>query len=389
MSRTKRLVLLFLLTIFIFGIISNTKEKETTEYKTMTIALAAGTTSSLSSGTTSVADNKNTLPYTIVFTDNKNTSAILQDMIVISPKSNLMLKSKDLCSKIGFKYSFSKTTKKLKITNPVTGKSLVYIRDSRTYYYYSSKSAKGIKKTATYKCYYDAATKSNVIPAGTLKYLIHYKYHKLSSEDYYAQMGYKGIVTLQVKAQDNSADIPTTPELTKYLKANLKVVVNKKGNIQLPGVIYGIGVTYDKSITVNQNIKVLNEALEPIYGMSWSPNKTLTVTGQKTSPGYKLSIEKETINLVIPSWRTTYTSDLEQNVYLNAILETVRFLCIDEEMGNNVWLLGDDMMLNVFADAKKYGFTVSENQFVYKTKDVISYQLGTDDLTLTFTPKKY
>ncbi|MGB4659177.1 MAG: hypothetical protein WBI07_08355 [Mobilitalea sp.] len=381
MSRTKRLILLFLLTIFIFGIISNTKETESTEYKTMTIALAAGAAS--------IADNKSTFPYTVVFTNNKNTSAILQDMIVISPKSNLMLKSKALCTKIGFQYSYSKTTKKLKITNPANGKSLVYIRGSRTYYYYSSKSAKGVKKTSAYKCYYDTDTKSNVVHAGTLKYLINYHYHKLSDEDYYAQLGYKGIVTLQVKAQDNSSDIPTTPELTKYLKANLKVVVNKKGNVQLPGAIYGIGVTYDKSITVNQNIKVLNEALEPIYGMSWSPNNTLTVTGQKTSPGYQLSIEEETINLVIPSWRTTYASDFEQNVYLNAILETVRFLCIDDEMGNNVWLLGDDMMLNVFADVEKYGFTVNSNQFVYKTKDVISYQLDTNALILSFKPNDY
>jgi len=389
MSRTKRLILLFLITIFIFGIISNTKSKASTELKTMTIALAAGTSPAIVSNPASTESDKSVLPYTIVFTDNKGASSILNNLIVLSPKSNLMIQSKSLCTELGFQYSYNKTTKKITITNPVTGKSLVYTRGSRTYYYYANKSAKGVKKTSVYKCYYDATDKSNVISADTLKYLIHYNYHTLSNDDYYAQLGYKGIVTLQVKAQDSSSVIPTTPELTKYLKANFKVVVDKKGKIQLPGVIYGIDVSYDKSMTINQNLKVLNEALKPIYGMSWSPNNTLTITGQKTSPGYKLVIEDETIKLMIPSWRTTYASDFEQNVYLNAILETVRFLCIDEEMGNNVWLFGDDMRLNLFADASKYGFVTKGEQLVYKTKDVISYQMGTEVLILTFTPKEY
>ncbi len=145
--------------------------------------------------------------YAVMIGDKNNQYALYHDLIVFSPKKNLMVKAHEISKYLGLAYTYDNNEKKMTIKNNENGKSLVFIRDSKSYLYYSSDKAEGINKTAEYQFYYDIDNKCNVINISTLQDLLFFKYHKLTkNDDYYAQ-GYNGIIVYSKYKSKN--DIPT------------------------------------------------------------------------------------------------------------------------------------------------------------------------------------
>jgi hypothetical protein len=101
---------------------------------------------------------------------------LYNNLIVISPAGNLMVKAYSVCKKLGLIYSYNKDTKKLIIKNPKNRKSLVFIMGSKKYIYYSGDNSEGLIKNAVYKVYYDIKSNCNVIHMQTLRYILGYKY---------------------------------------------------------------------------------------------------------------------------------------------------------------------------------------------------------------------
>ncbi len=156
--------------------------------------------------------------YGVIIGDKAYNYKLYSNLTVISPSGNIMVRAYSLCKALGLTYSYDKETRKLTIKNPNNGKYLVYTRGSKTFYYYSGEKAKPASKTATYKCYYDSGSKSNVIHASTLSYIVSYNYYKDVSKHYYGKMGYKGIFSYSINSY-SSYDIPITDAVIDYVNA--------------------------------------------------------------------------------------------------------------------------------------------------------------------------
>ncbi len=156
--------------------------------------------------------------YGIILGSKANVYTLYNNLTVMSPEANIMVKVYNLSKALGLTYSYNSETKKLTIKNPTNGKYLVFTRDSKTYSYYSSKTAAAAIKTATYKFYYDNTTKSNVIHASTLKYIVNYYYYKDATGGYYGEMGYKGILSYSINGY-STYDMPITNEVLDYVNA--------------------------------------------------------------------------------------------------------------------------------------------------------------------------
>lgn len=139
------------------------------------------------------ASAASTTEYGILIGDKENDYSLHDDLIILSPKDDVMVKAFSICNEIGLSYSYDKGTKKITIKNKDTGKSLVFTRDSKTYTYYNSKTSKGEKKTADYKCYYDKASKCYVIHNFTLKDLLSYTLQELDEGNDYYNEDYKSL----------------------------------------------------------------------------------------------------------------------------------------------------------------------------------------------------
>ncbi len=163
--------------------------------------------------------------YGVIIGDKNNNYKLYQDLVVLSPSKNIMLKAYTTSRRLGLTYSYDKALKKLTIANPYNGKSIVYISGKKEFTYYSSKTAKGSVKTAINKFYYDSATKSYVIHASTLQYIVGYNYYKNIQDSYYTQMGYKGILSFSTKGY-KSKEIPITTEVVNYF--NKKTFTSKE-----------------------------------------------------------------------------------------------------------------------------------------------------------------
>ncbi len=172
--------------------------------------------------------------YAVIIRDTKKSDSwgegyILYDnLTVLSPNKNIMVKAPDISSKLGLTYTYDSKTKKFTIKDKKSGKYLIFKLNSKSYEYYSSSKAKGKKLTAVYKAYYDTKSKVNVIHSATLQYLVGYGYSKSSaviknSMDYdfpeysfrrynalgYDDIGFTGVVAYQPGEKTKIASIPS------------------------------------------------------------------------------------------------------------------------------------------------------------------------------------
>lgn len=156
--------------------------------------------------------------YGIILGDQQNNYQLVDDLVVVSPANNLMVNAYSVSKKLGLTYQYDKGTKKLTIKNPVNNKYLVFTVGSKNYTYYSGKSSSGTAKKATYKCYYDSTTKSNVIHMSTLKNILNYNYYNDLSDTWYGKMGYKALIAYSFFGY-NSTDIPITDEVLEFINS--------------------------------------------------------------------------------------------------------------------------------------------------------------------------
>ena len=156
--------------------------------------------------------------YGVLLGNAEGNYRLYDNLTVLSPTGNLMVKAYPLTKALGLSYSYNSTTKKLTIKNITTGKRLVYVLNSSNYTYYKSKTAAGVTKTASYKFYYDSASDSNLVHAATLKYLLQYNYYKDLSSTYYGKLGYTRLLAYSMTGY-SSYDIPITQEVIDYINA--------------------------------------------------------------------------------------------------------------------------------------------------------------------------
>lgn len=163
--------------------------------------------------------------YGVIINRPESGFNLYNNLIVISPAGNLMVKAYSVCKKLGLIYSYNKETKKLIIKNPKNRKSLVFTMGSRRYIYYSGDSSKGLIKNAVYKLYYDTKSNCNVIHMQDLKYIVGYKYYYDLEGTYYNDMGYRAVIVYSTDDY-NSYELPITSQLIDFI--NSKTFTDKE-----------------------------------------------------------------------------------------------------------------------------------------------------------------
>lgn len=175
-----------------------------------------------------------------------------------------------------------------------------------------------------------------------------------------------------------------TPVPTKT-PGETEIIVDENGDVEVIGTIQDIGVDYNPAKSIERNVDILNDALAPVYGVNWTVEGSLQVPGQITPTPFYLIEDDNRIGIRLYGWRTSYNSSNVLNCYLNAILETFRFLGGDK-LGNDLWLFTDDWMINGTANLEDYGFTYKESNdtMVYKNGTAIGYDETDDYFTYWF-----
>lgn len=115
---------------------------------------------------------------------------VFDNLVVKSPKNNLMIKAKELCKELGFLCSYNSKTKKLTIKND--NNKLVFSLGSKQFVY--EENGYTYKSTAAFPFYYDKESKCYLIHYSTLKHIISTEYFKVSGDDYFAEKGYRGMI---------------------------------------------------------------------------------------------------------------------------------------------------------------------------------------------------
>lgn len=191
--------------------------------------------------------------YGVILGDVNNNYKLYNNMIVLSPTNNLMVKAYSVTKALGLTYSYNSTTKKLTIKNPNNGKYLVYTNGKKEYLYYSSATSKGTVKTATHQFYYSSIAKSNVLHVATLQYILGYNFYK-EIDNYYSAMGYTGIVVYSMNGY-SKYDIPITEEVMTYI--NSKTFTSKEellDAVRMNMIMRKSGVTLNTSRNVMDSI---------------------------------------------------------------------------------------------------------------------------------------
>lgn len=325
--------------------------------------------------------SQSTKKYGILIGDKNDNYKLYDGLVVVSPKGDIMIKVDDISSKLEFIYNYDNKNKKLTVTNADNGNSLIFTLNSKTYLYYSCIENKWIDKTSNYKFYYDKDTKSNVVDVSALKYLINYDYYGSANAKSYEEIGYTGGIILYSKYKNISSLPPIKATETG-------VIINPKASGTIAGVIPSIQVSYDSSKKLSYNIDNLNNALKSVYGQNWTIKNTSQDIDQAEPSDWLMVVDGNKIGIDISTWRTNYNSDAEKNKYLNAILETFRFFCGDN-MGNSLWLLLDDLMINNGADETIYGFQHGGGKLAYKNGNTVSYGFKGNKLYVWLTPENY
>lgn len=237
-----------------------------------------------------------TKKYGIILGDKDFNFHLANDLVVVSPTGNLMVKAYNICGILGLTYSYDKTSKKLLIKNPINSKSLVFSVGSKNFTYFTGESAKGAPKTAAYQCYYDITSKSYLIHMSTLKYILIYKYYSNLADTYYADMGYNTLIAYSMNDY-SSYDIPVTDEVINFINSKMfttkedlldavlmnlidrKAVVNLNTNRKVMDDIGTDNMIYDLVMGIdNKNTSKDGDYLALIidqYGQKWSSTSTV------------------------------------------------------------------------------------------------------------------
>jgi hypothetical protein len=204
--------------------------------------------------------------FGVILGNKDNYYKLSKDLIVFSPLNNLMVKAYSVCKGLGLSYYYNKTTKKLTIKNPNNYKSLVFTYGKKEFLYYSGSTSQGTVKTAAYKFYYDSTSRSNVIHASTLKYILTYNFYS-NMDNYYSEMGYKGIVVYSINGYSRY-DIPITNEVINYI--NAKTFTTKEellDAVRMNMMMRKTGVTFTTNRGVMNAIGSKSSILKPIKAL--------------------------------------------------------------------------------------------------------------------------
>ena len=128
--------------------------------------------------------------YIVMVGNEKSIYTRYFDMVVLTSSKEIMLKAEDICNILGFSYSYNKSKKKITIKNEINESYLEYTVNSKNYVYYSSSSAKKIKKKAKYKCYYESKSNTALIHYETINDLINCKYFRIDDNQSYGKGNY-------------------------------------------------------------------------------------------------------------------------------------------------------------------------------------------------------
>jgi len=243
--------------------------------------------------------------YGVILGDKNNNFKLYDDIIVLSPNKNLMMKAYDLCKWLGLSYSYNKASKKLTIKNPNNDKYIEYVLDSKAFTYYASKVSKGVVKKAAYQAYYDTNTKSYVIHAPSLKYILGYHYYK-DMKNYYSKMGYQGLVVYSINGY-STYDMPITEGVISYI--NAKTFTTKEDlleAIRMNLLMHKTGVKFLTNRAVMDSMGLRNSILDLAIGLDSKDTS-------KDADYFSLLIDK-----IIQKWaviqKIRYNSDGTQTI---------------------------------------------------------------------------
>lgn len=277
--------------------------------------------------------------YGVITVNPENGYQLYNNMIIVSPEGNLMVKAYSICKKLGLIYSFNKDTNKLTIKNPANKKSLVFTIGSKKFVYYSSDKSEGSTKNATYKAYYDTKEECNVIHMQTLKYIVGYNYYKDLNGTYYDDMGYKSIVVYSVN-DDNVSELPITNQLLEYINSKTFTTQEELLNaVRLNLLLRNTNASFKTNREVMEQIGSKNSIYSIIVGMDDKNTPKdgdylallIDKFGQKWKSSSKIVISpdgsekeiKSKDDQAILTIDVTYETTLEQEMVVDAMISGI------------------------------------------------------------------
>lgn len=331
--------------------------------------------------------------YGVILNDSKGIYHLYNNLIVISPAGNLMIKAESLCDKLGLKYTYNKASKELLIKNPVNGKFLIYTIGSDKFTYFSSDRAKGKIKSATYKAYYDKKSKSNLIHIGSLQNILSYKYYKDLKGSYYDEMRYKAIAVYNTNGYPID-ELPITDRLTDYLNSktytdkdelldairinlinrNTKITLNTIREVveSLPSsnTVYSLVTDIDKPNTAKDGDYLARHITGFSQRMTIESKEIREANGTKT----EIKSGSDPAKLIID---VAYKTSLEQEVVVDAtIAKIIRELKLDSASDYQKVKLIHDYIINNSSYDISMKNTSAYNLLVDKTAVCEGYALA-------------
>lgn len=128
--------------------------------------------------------------YGILVADEKGTYTFYdwneENGIEITSQGNIMVPLKKLTNLMPqISYSYNKKSKKVTIKNKITGKKVVFTKNSKNAYYYSSVKAKGKKQELVYKMYSSPESSAMMVPMSAIRWVLKstggYKYYNVKA----------------------------------------------------------------------------------------------------------------------------------------------------------------------------------------------------------------
>lgn len=122
-----------------------------------------------------------TKKYSIIIADKSgsytfydlNGTTVGKASINVTAAGNIMVPLWSLSKQMPvLSYHYDSKTKKASVVNKVNGKKVVFTKDSKYFYYYSSKTAKGIKKSLPYQMYISKISASVMVHMSALKWVL-------------------------------------------------------------------------------------------------------------------------------------------------------------------------------------------------------------------------
>lgn len=154
----------------------------------------------------------------LVLIQQDNEWVVYQNMVVKSPKNNLMVKANTICKKLGLTYK-NVNSKKFTISNGKT--ILTFTKGAVNYQYKYNSNSKSFKNTyAPYTSKIDG-TNYNVVHYNSLSKLANTKYFSTKNTEYQKQ-GYDGVIVFSI------------PEKNLELPKSTSVITEKGNNFFVP-----------------------------------------------------------------------------------------------------------------------------------------------------------